>query len=573
VPIPRQIAVTVTNAFRCITAGTSGTNQPSWPNGNGTTVTDNGVTWQNMGTAPAWPGAAQNLSTATKILDSNGNVQTPQVTGKTGSAAPTWMVDVGQSTTDGAQTWLLTQNFAPASTGAVQYAYSGKSSVTIHNGTSSPLSTSITVTAGNQVVVQGSGLPDPPSDVIVLWRTLQGGSTLFKKDEFPNPGPGATWIYTDTDISNQGVNELIQAPIAGENNPPPPGFVPQCYYLTRIWGFVGHILQYSNGPDEAGTAGSGDQSFNSANTFSLPSLGVKAWPTSIGLIVFTNSDVFAVLGQGTSSSPFYVITFQEGVGLASQDAFAVNGSTAYGMLTSGQVVSMDPGAGETEVGFPIGDLFNSQYVPASTYCAWHQGSSADMALYVADGTSGWYRMAAVAAPESGNVWSPRAIFTPGVKAIASIETQPGLRALLLGPSAYGFPILMRDLSRWQDDTTPYPAFANISPIQLAQPGTVVGVEFVVTEEPMIAGATPVTVGVFNDEITADYVYLRNRVKDPPNLPASKTIRSLRHWASQDANTILPCRYFGQQIMWPAEPFPNELLTNTIYGRMPEKSRR
>jgi hypothetical protein len=572
-PIPHQIAVTVTNAFRCITAGTSGTNAPSWPNGINTTVTDNGVTWLNIGTAPAWPGAAQNLSLATKILDSNGNIQAPQLTGKTGSAAPTWMMNVGESTTDGAQTWLLTQAFAPAATGAVQYAYSGKSSVTGQIGTASPMSDPITVTAGNQVVIQGDALPNPPADIIVLWRTLQGGSTLFYLDEFPNPGAPATWVYTDT-TPDSGLNQLIPAPIAGQNNPPPIGFVPHAYYLGRIFGYTKNILQWSAGPNVLPGQGSGDQSFRSKDFFTLPSLGVTCWPTSIGLICYTLSDVWVLLGQGTDNSPFYMVNFQEGVGLASKDALTVNGSTAYGMLTSGQVVSMDPGAGELEIGFPIGDLFNQSFVPSETYCAWHLGSSSDMALYVADGLTSWFRMAAVAAPESGNVWSPRAIPRTAIKAIASVETTPGIRVLLLGPGGYNQPILRRDPSTNADNGETFAAYADVAPVVLAQPGTTVGVQYLVTEETRIAGATAITASLTFDEITSsDFLPLRNKSLEPPLLAQSETVNAQRHWVAQDANTVQVCRYIQQRLSWPAENFANELLTNTIYGRVPEKARK
>jgi len=182
-------------------------------------------------------------------------------------------------------------------------------------------------------------------------------------------------------------------------------------------------------------------------------------------------------------------------------------------------------------------------------------------------------MAAVAAPEQGNVWSTKGLIQGGVKAIASLEIQPGLRGLLLGPSQQNQPILIRDRLTWQDNGVAYTGFGNFGVISLAQPGMTVGVEFVVTEEVTIAGATALTVSVNNDEITQVYLALRNVTKDPPNLPKSNSITAQRFWVAQDANTILPCRYFGEQIAWPAENFPNELLTNTIYGRMPEKGRR
>lgn len=584
--VATQSQVTAQGLFQCTQAGTSGANPPSWVNGLSTLTSDNSVVWKNLSTPITWStiGATQAVSTTTSILDSNGFQQQIQTLGKSGTAAPTWAAQGVETVETGSATPAIWLNVGPySSSGATAaspwiYAYSGKSSITRHVSTASPLSLPIALTKGNQVVIQGLGVPFPPEDRIVIWRTLAGGSTLFQLDEIPNPGLNQTWTYTDTtpDLpggGSPGLNQQIIAAIAGANDPPPSNFVPQCYYLTRVWGFTGNILRYSAGPDQAGTSGAADQSFPSQNNFQLPSLGVKCWPTSVGLIVYTNSDIFLVLGQGTDASPFYVTTFQEGVGLAAQDAFCVNGSTAYGMLTSGQVVSMDPGAGEVEVGFPIGDLFNSQYTPSETYCAWHQGSSADMALYVADGSTGWYRMAAVAAPEQGNVWSTQAQIVGGVKAIASVEIAPGVKGLLLGPAQQNQPILMRDKSTNQDNGNSYPAFSNIGVITMAQPGSTAGVEFIVTEETFIPGASPVKVGILCDEIAGPYIYLRNTTTDPPNLPPSRTIKAQRFWTAQDANTILPTRYFQQQIQWAAENFPNELLTNTLFGRLPEKVRR
>jgi hypothetical protein len=565
-----QTPVTVTQLFQCTQAGISATSEPSWTSGVNTTTVDNTVVWINKGTAPAWPGAAQKLSTKTTILDANGYLQQSQGFGETGAAVPVWETDLGATTIDNGQRWINVGSFAPAMTAAVIYAYSPKNSITGHIGTASALSQPITVGPDYFAVIQGGGFADPQDDTIVLWRTVQGGSTLLYDDEFPNPGAGQSWIYTDTHADRQ-LNELITAPISHSNDRPQAGFTPQCYYLTRIWGFVGNDLVYSGGPDTL--TGSGNESFPPNNRFTFPSIGVKCWPTSIGLIVYTNSDVWAILGQGTANSPFYVVSFQQGVGLANQDAIDVNGSTGYGMLSSSQVVSMDPGAGELEVGFPIGDQFDSLYDSQEVYIAWHQGSSSDMGLYVADGSTGWFRMASVAAPESGHVWSPFAEIVGGVKAIASMEIAPGDKRLLLGPAAQGKPILMRDPTTHLDALQPYQAFVNIGAIVLAKPGTVVGVQFITCEETLINGATPLAVGVLFDEISGAFTNLVNTSVDPPTLPASKTTRATRFWTSQDGGTIQKCRYMQQQLSWPAEDKPNELLTNTVFGRLAEKARK
>lgn len=575
-----QQQVTVSCLFACIVGGTSGKNPPDWTNGLGTQVNDNTAVWVNQGTPHNWPGAAQVLNLAPKIIDSNGCIQTPQQMGESGPGpAPTWATDSGSTTQDNSITWLNSGPFSKASTGAWVWAYSGKNSITGHISTASPLSQPLTVAQGKLAVVQGQGIANPEEDRIVLWRTMQGGSTLLFDDEFPNPGAGQTWIYTETNqdassnsAANKGqINPLITAPIDNANDPPPVGFIPQCYYLGRIWGYLGNRLIYSGGPSTI--TGSGDASFPPLNQFTFPSSGVTCWPTSIGLICYTSGDIWVVLGKGTSSSPFYVVNFQQGVGLANQDAIAVNGSTAYGMLTSGQVVSMDPGAGEVEVGFPIGDQFDSLFTPSETYCAWHQGSSGDMALYVADGNSSYFRMAPVASPEAGNVWSPQAFIQGGVQAIASIEIAPGIKRLLFGPSAQGSPILMRDTSVYEDNGTPFDVYTDLGSIVLAQPGTTAGLQFITVEEKLFAGASRCSVSVLTDEISGTFAELLNTSNDPPNLPPSKSVLATRFWGSQGPDVVQKCRHMQVRISWAAENFANEILTYTIYGRLPEKAKR
>lgn len=593
-PVQVQQQVTVTQLFKCVTAGTTAASAPSWVNGLNTITTESsGVAWQNLGQPSTWAtiGAAQNVSTATTIEDSNGYLETPQYLGKTGATPPTWPTQQGALTSDGTATWSNAGAYAAAQPLPWIYGYSGASSVTGHISNMSPPSAPITIGAGNLAVIQGVGLPDTSEDQIVIWRTKGGGSTFFEIGRMPNPGvniqtgSAISWVYTDTTPDSAITSTALQAPIGLDNSPPPVGFIPCCYYLNRIWGFVGNVLKYSGGPDTL--TGSGNEAFPPDNQFALPSTGVTCWPTSIGLVVVTNSDLWILLGQGTFDgsgnpiSPFYLVNFQQGVGILSQDAFTVNGSTAYAMLASGQVVSMDPGAGETEVGFPVGDIFDTAYNPALAYLTWHQGRSQDTALFAADGGRFWLRMAAVAAPESGNVWSPPAqIASPGkVKAIASVETSPGIRSLVIGPAVDGNPILVRDYTTWQDAGVSYPATAYIASVVLAQPGVVAGVQFVVTEEKMIAGATPLSVALLFDEIlstqvpSSSFLTLRKKSQDPPNLPASKSIRAQRLWAAQDANTVVKCRHYQQALLWATENYPNEIYTNTVYGRLPEKARK
>ena len=593
IQVPVNTQVTTTSFFQALTAGLSGANQPNWLNGISVVTTDNQVQWKNngpTGSGSSWPGATLNLSTATQVVDPLGYFQTATKQGETGATPPGggYNTATGGTTNDGTQIWTNAGPYSPAATEAWHWAYSGKSSITGAISNASPISAPLIPGLGQVPVIQGQGLAEPPWDTIVLWRTAAGGSTLLYNDEFPNPGPNSTWIYTDTTLDpgnvatgGQGtLNPFITAPISGSNDPPPSNFVPQCYYLGRIWGYCNNVLRWTGGPDT--TTGDGNSTMPGVNQFTLTSKGVVCWPTSVGLICFTTTDIWAVLGQGTDASPFYVVNFQQGVGIASADAFGVNGSTAYTMLTSHQVVSIDPGAGELEVGFPIADLFDTVMDPNLAYITWHQGRSADTALYVANGSDFWYRMAAVSAPESGNVWSPVAqIHSPGqVRAMASIEITPGEKKLILGPNVDGNPILMRDPSVRADNGVTYPAEIIKAPVVLAQPGTTAGVQFVVTEEKAIDGSTPLSVEMLFDEML-DYVHvgvadlrlLRNRSNDPPNLPKQKSVTAQRLWGSQDPSTVIKCRFYQEVLSWPAEDYPNELYTDTVYGRLPEKARK
>jgi hypothetical protein len=196
-----------------------------------------------------------------------------------------------------------------------------------------------------------------------------------------------------------------------------------------------------------------------------------------------------------------------------------------------------------------------------------------MGLYVADGATGWFRMGALAAPEQGNVWSPRAQIVGGVRAIASVEITPGVKKLLLGPAAQGQPILMRDASVSNDGGTPYPADANVGSIVIAQPGGTAGLQFITTEETAIAGSSRCSVAVLLDEITGDFVNLVHTSNDPPNLAPSKSVTATRFWATQGADNVQKCRHLQVKVSWNAESYPNELLTYTIYGRLPEKARK
>ena len=563
-----QEPVTVTCLFQCSVSGTSGAYPPSWINGNLTKTTDNTVQWTNQGTASSWPGSSQTLSLATQIIDSNNNLQDIQRLGKSGAAAPSsWATSLGAFTIDNTALWLNNGAYGKANTGAWIYAYSGKNSVTGTIGTSDPQSAAILVSAGNLVVVQGGGFSDPQVDTIVIWRTVQGGSVLFYLDEIPNPGGGLTWTYTDT-TPDTGLNELIEAPIAGANNPPPTGLSALTYHLGLIWGAVNNSVYYSSGGST--TAGNGDEAWPSGNVFVFPSAVIRLFPMTNGLLVFTISDIYIIQGLNTTSSPLFSTPFLSNIGLVSYDAFAVNGSIVFLYTSDNQVISLDPSSGVSEVGFPIGDQFGPDngtktFNPTSSQITWHIAGSQDKGLYVSDFSGTWWRMCPTPSPESGTTWSPKAQIVGGLSAAQSIEVLPGARELLVGPKTNG-PILKRDYTVYSDNGSAYNAFAVFGSLVLAQPGQIAFVESFTTDSILVG--SPLSLAAQLDEISplsAGYFEsLATCAPDPPELSPSNSIYAQRFYISQTQKPAL-CRHLQIQVDWGYDTVKNELLGLSLFG--------
>lgn len=90
--------------YKCLTAGTSGASEPTWPVTSGATVTDGGVTWQNSG-------KIRKASTAYTTGDivvpyyNNGHYYRSTQTGTSSASEPAWPVTNGAAVTDGGVTW------------------------------------------------------------------------------------------------------------------------------------------------------------------------------------------------------------------------------------------------------------------------------------------------------------------------------------------------------------------------------------------------------------------------------------------------------------------------------------
>lgn len=568
------VTVNYADFFKCTTPGVSGGSTPAWQTGVGTVVKDGTAVWTNISTEVKWTGAGTNptivaigastlVEVAQSISDSNGNIQNVTVPGKSGGTVPTWATAQGATTLDSGTAWV---NQGPSgqtgNTGTWIYCYNFEDSVTGDVGPRSILSAPITQAAGSYILVQGAGSTDFKHDMIKIYRTAQGGSAELFLITIPAPAPVAgvaqPWQYADTNPDSVLDPEDIAPGI--ENSAPPAGLIGLTFHGERVWGGVGNVLYRSGGPDILD--GNGSACFAPLDTFTYPSKYVRALPTAIGLLVWTVASLYIVTGNGTPGNPYESQPFLPGLGIKTWNAVTVNGSLIYAMLSTTEVLSLDPSTGVSDVGFPIGDQFENTFDATSVYLTWHSGGSRDKALYVADGSGSWFRMNPTPAPETGLTWSPRRVVAAGMKAVQSVEVTPGSHLLLLGPVTSG-PILFRDVTRNTDNGVTYTWDVEIGNVVLAQPGQMAEIEFIATC--CVKVGTRPTVGVSMGEIAGPYETLpaQARTNDPPKLPVSKTIYSDR-WNFLDGDTSW-CEHLRMKFAFAAEDAANELLTYTLYG--------
>jgi hypothetical protein len=488
-------------------------------------------------------------------------VQAVIASGLSGGSAPAWSVTIGGLTTDNAITWETVSAFSAvgiAWTKGHVYAYSFKCRTAtdpyvttslltfgglntptallplgnvpgltaplgafLGGGTGAVSSTSPVFTLSGPNVgavntVKGFGSTDPQVDTIVIWRDADGGgpANMFELIEIPAPRPVAgmaqPWIFYDfvpdvattvAGINYPGLDVLEPAPIDGQNDPPPAGFLPLCdeLHFSRIWGAVGNTVFHSSGPDNI--VGNGNESFNAANNdFPFKSTVIACIHTPSGLLCPTSTDWECIYG-GPSTASFYSMTPIRGVGLLTYTAWDRIGGEIYFISPDCQLWSLNPTV-QDRAGFPIGNLL-SRMLPANgpnVSVAAHENGT-DNAIYVGDGATGWFRLnphqvGADTAGENALVWSPfaeiaaaggaqllKSVLTPG-----NSSTVAPFRQLIIGPSVPGNPILARSLNVFKDNETPYDqCWFDIGSVTMVYPGQRAAVKFI--EFDFMPGAT------------------------------------------------------------------------------------
>jgi hypothetical protein len=400
----------------------------------------------------------------------------------------------------------------------------------------------------------------------MIFRNVDGGGFFFQVATIANP-PSGGWTYTDNN-PDTSLNTQLYAPIGLINNIPPAGLTGLEYHANRVWGFVTNVLYYSAGADNAAALnilqnGVSAESWPPLNTLTFDAPLTRIVSTNAGLLVFTTKDVWIILGQDlTTFAPTKIL---KGHGLRNFNALDYDGSTLYMYSSDRELLALTPGSGSVEIGFPIGDQLELNFDPTKALIARHVAGSQDNAVYIGDGSTGWYRLnpnqvGASLSGEQSPVFSPFATIGGGVTALNSIETSFGVKQLLIGQISGN--ILNRSLTTFTDANTPYTWSATIGSLILATAGTLCEVESVTVEELL---ATP-QVAVLLDEISGAFETLPNSVPDPPDLAPSASLNSLRFYLSQ--GTIPPlARHMQIQLSGAAANTKDEILSVMVRGAL------
>lgn len=427
--------------------------------------------------------------------------------------------------------------------------------------------------SGMNVTVGGYRSSDPQVQYVLIFRTTDGGSSYLYLGSVANAGSGQ-WSFTDS-YKDTSLNPFISAPINSINNAPPAGLINLTYWSGRVWGSVGNMVYYASGPDT--TIGDGNASFPPLNYFQVTSQVTRLVPYPNGLIVMTVDNIYVICGTCsaigaalTGGTVFYIKPMMPGVGVLSYNAVDAYASYIYAFTADKRLLQWNPGSGINDLGFPIADQWSginpnngsNQWVsvnPANVSVAYLASGSQDQAVFVCDGNGNIWRCNPTQMPEQTPCWSPRMTVAAGAKAMAAVETSPGVKQLFIGS---GTNILYRDWTNYADNSTTYAGYATFGSIVFAQPGQKAAIDCI-TVESKAFGTIP-AVSILPQEIYGTFETLAQSIVDPPDLPASNSLYSRRYDPAQSTLPVV-MRHMQLKLSLVAENQPNEILGYSIYA--------
>jgi hypothetical protein len=620
-------------------SGLSGGSTPAWSTGYGSTTIDGGVTWTCVGKNVSWAAAqtwnfptvgfqppSQSETFGGSEVNGGGDVQAVIESGTSGGSQPSWSTTTSTppTTSDGSITWqavgATTTNSLVSSFGWA-YAYSYKArpiddfysplplgggavppgsvvlgpplgSETDVISSASPVNQIIGANSGAVNTITGNYSPDPQVDTIIIWRSADsasGGGNMFELTEIPNiPALAGVKMWSFQDFlpsvatgTYPGLNVLLPAPIDGVNNPPLSTFLPQVFNYQRIWGSNGQQVNFSGGPDT--NVGNPNEAFNVSDELPFLAPVIRLIKTPQGIVTFL-TDSIEMIGGGPATATFFSVTMAPGIGLLSYNACDVFAGEIYFFSSDNMFRVISPGLNVSNFGFALGDQFANQpsfgasdtiWNPANVYVAVHQNGT-DNCIFVADGSTGWYRLNPHQIPGGSQgpepIWSPFAAITGGCQMVQSVEVSPGIKKLLAGGTQPAQIILERDLEIFTDNGAMYDAYFTMGSITLVHPGELAILKFL--EFDFSGKQFQPTISYLLNEISGTFTPFVNNMNgvpqfDPPSLYGETIIPQSyspnRYYFNSNAD-VARCRHMQVNVDYGETAVGDEVYTMTIYGR-------
>jgi hypothetical protein len=333
------------------------------------------------------------------------------------------------------------------------------------------------------------------------------------------------------------------------------------FHFGRVWGAVGNFVYASGGPDVL--SGNPNESFSPLSFFQFPSPVTRIVPTATGILVFLTPDVYAILG-GPIFSTFFPTPMVPGIGLLHYNALDIHGGVIYLYTADNQFIAMDPSGGAQRMGGAIADKL-AGFDSTKAFVTVHESGN-DNAIFVGNGTTGWYRLNPSQFPNGTAVWSPFATITGGASAVLSIEVSPGVHRLISGGVGSNSTILQRDFSTYQDNGVSYTCGFTMGSINLVNPGQIAGLTFVNLRATRV-GSSPICSFLLN-EISGNFTTFPKAQPYPWQIyGATKQPATLFSNAYYFRSAGVPslAEHLQVKVSFPAENFANEVLSLTIFG--------
>jgi hypothetical protein len=419
--------------------------------------------------------------------------------------------------------------------------------VTGHVSAASPVSANTGALTSQNITVHYTASADPQVNAIWIFRTLDGGGLFYFDASVAN----TTGTYVDSN-ADSALNTFIVATFAPNNAPCPAGSSLATYWDGRPWVASKNFVYWAQGPQT--TIGLGEQSFNlTTNFFKLP-INVNGFaPTTNGLMVFTSDVTWLITGTG---GVYFINPWQTNFGIKQPNAVAQDGDLVFVFTSRGQLYQL--GSTLMEIGQGIrGKL--AAMDPNKVSIAMHRNDQ-DEGLFVSDGTGAGgnvYRYSL-----TFSAWGVAGQPTQGAGVIKSIETVSATWTLLIGGTTGAGYIGGRNPASWTDDGGTYTCFSTVGSIIIGPPGSKNNIDAIFINATK-TGTYP-TLGILTNEIAGTFAVLPNPTPEPPQLPASQTIYTMRHNLKSGfypgpqpiPQQIEHCQI---KVSFPAENFQGELL--------------